>query len=109
MIDNDYISLIKIGLEDYLKKRGGGNIYRENYLLKLDSFVESLSNSQKEILKNKIIKKKNETHTQHNDLLHEISITCAFYDKVNFLPETDKKTPDFCSNGTHVEVKTINN
>ena len=104
-----YQSLIEIGLEDYLKQRGNGNIYQEAHMLKIDSFVENLSNDQKKILKDKISKKKNETHAQHNDMLHEISIACAFYDKVNFLPEIGEKTPDFCSNGICVEVKTINN
>jgi len=109
MTDNDYKSFIEIGLEDYLKQRGNGNIYQEGHMFKINSFVGNLSDDQKKILKDKIIKKKNETHTQHNDLLHEISIACAFYNKVNFLPETDEKTPDFCSNGICVEVKTINN
>jgi len=110
MADNNlYKSLIEIGLEDYLKQRGGGNIYQESHMLKLNLFIENLSDDQKKILKEKINKKKNETHTQHNDMLHEISVACAFYDKVNFLQETDEKTPDFCSNDICVEVKTINN
>jgi hypothetical protein len=110
MADNNlYKSLIEIGLEDYLKQRGGGNIYSEPHMTKIDIFVGNLSDEQKKILKEKIDKKKNETHTQHNDMLHELSIASAFYDKVNFLQETDEKTPDFCSNGIYVEVKTINN
>lgn len=110
MADNNlYKSLIEIGFEDYLRQRGGGNINEENHMLKLNLFVENLSDDQKKILKEKIGKKKNETHMQHNDMLHEISVACAFYDKVNFLQETDEKTPDFCSNGIYVEVKTINN
>ena len=110
MTDNNlYKSLIEIGLEDYLNQRGGGNIYQESHMLKLNLFVENLSEDQKKVLKEKIGKKKKETHTQHNDMLHEISVACAFYDKVNFLQETDEKTPDFCSNGIYVEVKTINN
>ncbi|MBI2099684.1 hypothetical protein HYT45_04770 [Candidatus Uhrbacteria bacterium] len=104
-----YQSLIEIGLEDYLKQIGNGNIYQEAHMLKIDSFVKNLSDDQKKILKDKISKKKNETHAQHNDMLHEISIACAFYDKVNFLPETNEKTPDFCSNDICVEVKTIDN
>lgn len=106
---NLYKSLVEIGLGDYLEQRGGGNIYLEPHMLKINSFVENLSDDQKKILKDKISKKKNETHAQHNDMFHEISIACAFYDKVNFLPETDGKTPDFCSNGIYIEVKTINN
>jgi len=104
-----YKALIEIGLKDYLKQRGNGNIYQEAHMLKIDSFVKNLSDDQKEILKDKISKKQKETHTQHNDMLHEISIACAFYDKVNFLQEKDEKTPDFCSNNIYVEVKTINN
>lgn len=98
-----------MGLEDYLKTRGGGKIIEEKWTVNLDSCVSNFTDKQKRILKNKIEKKKNETHSQHNDVFHEISIACAFYDKVNFLPETDEKTPDFCSNGICVEVKTINN
>lgn len=107
--NNLYKSLEKIGLGDYLKKRGSGCIDKEDHMSGLNFFVENLPNSQKKILKNKIEKKKKETHMQHNDVLHEISIACAFYDKVNFLPETKEKTPDFCSNDICVEVKTINN
>lgn len=105
-----YQSLIEIGLENYLKKRGNGTIYSEPHTLKINSFVENLPNDQKEILRDKINKKKNETHTQHNDVFHEIGIACAFYDNVKFLPEEqDKKTPDFNSNDIYVEVKSINN
>jgi hypothetical protein len=110
MTDNNlYKSLIEIGFEDYLKKRGGGNIYFEPHMEKINFFVNNLSDKQKKVLKDKTDKKKNETHTQHNDVFHEISIACAFYDKVYFLQETDEKTPDFCSNDIYVEVKTINN
>lgn len=104
-----YQSLIEIGLEDYLKQKSNGSIYQESYMLKIDSFVKNLPDNQKKTLKDKISKKKNETHAQHNDMFHEISIARAFYDKVNFLPETNEKTPDFCSNGICIEVKTINN
>jgi hypothetical protein len=110
-VDNNlYKSLFGIGLEDYLRQKGNNNIYQETYILKIDFFVENLPKEQKKILKEKISKKKSETHAQHNDIFHEISIACAFYDKVNFLQENNKtKASDFCSNGIYIEVKTINN
>ncbi len=105
-----YTSLIEIGLEDYLKARGGGKIIEEKWTINLDSFVSSLTDEQKKILRNKIFKKKNETHLQHNDLFHEIGIACAFYDNISFLEESNTiSKPDFRSNNTSVEVKTINN
>ena len=104
-----YKSLNEIGLENYLRTRGHGHIIKEDWMLNLDTWVKKLPNEQKEKLKEKISKKSAETHIQHNDMFHEISIACAFYNDVKFLPETNKKTPDFCSNGTYVEVKTINN
>jgi len=108
--NNLYNSLIEIGLEDFLKKRGGGNIIEEKWTVNLDSYVSTLSDKQKGILKNKIEKKKNETHSQHNDIFHEISIACAFYNNINFLEENNNvSTPDFRSDNTNVEVKTINN
>lgn len=108
--NNLYNSLIEIGLEDYLKRRGGGIIHEEKWMVNLDYFVSNLIGRQKRVLKDKIKKKKNETHLQHNDVLHEISIACAFYDSVNFLEENnDIFTPDFRSDSTNVEVKTINN
>ncbi|MEK7540696.1 MAG: hypothetical protein AAB529_00425 [Patescibacteria group bacterium] len=107
---NSYNSLIEIGLADYLMTRGGGDIIEEKWMVNLGSYISNLTDKNKRILKNKIEKKKNETHSQHNDALHEISIAYAFYDSVNFLEENNNiSTPDFCSNGIHVEVKTINN
>src|SRR3989338_2792704 len=105
-----YNSLIEIGLGDYLKTRGGGNIIEEKWMVNLASFVSNLTYEQKRILKNKIEKKKNETHSQHNDVFHEISVACAFYSDVNFLEENKNMSmPDFYSSGMNVEVKTINN
>lgn len=105
-----YKSLIEIGLEDYLKARGGGKIIQERWTVNLDFLVSKFTKEQKEILKNKINEKKNETHAQHNDIFHEISIACAFYSNVNFLSESkDTLTPDFRFGSTNVEVKSINN
>ena len=105
-----YNSLIEISLEDFLKTRGGGNIIEEKWTVNLDSFVSNLKDEQKRILKNKIEKKKNETHSQHNDVFHEISVACAFYGGANFLEENKNMfMPDFYSGGINVEIKTINN
>lgn len=107
---NLYSSLIELGLKDFLKTRGHGKIIKEKWAINLDVLVSKFTEEQKEILKNKINKKKNETHAQHNDVFHELSIACAFYDNVNFLKENKcALTPDFCSGSASVEVKTINN
>ena len=93
---NSYNSLIEIGLADYLMTRGGGDIIEEKWMVNLGSYISNLTDKNKRILKNKIEKKKNETHSQHNDALHEISIACAFYDSVNFLEENNNiSTPIF--------------
>lgn len=107
--NNLYNSLIKIGLEDYLKERGNGKLIKENWTVNLDLFVSKLPVKQIKILRHKVKKKKNETHLQHNDMFHEISIACAFYKNINFLVENNSSlTPDFRADNTNVEVKTIN-
>lgn len=108
--NNLYSSLIEIGLEDFLKTRGGGSIIEEKWTVNQDAFISNITDEQKRVLKNKIEKKKNETHSQHNDIFHEISIACAFYNNVNFIEENNAvPTPDFCSGNVNVEVKSINN
>jgi len=108
--NNLYNSLIEIGLEDFLKERGGRNIIEEKWTVNLNFFVSNLTDIQKGVLKNKIEKKKSETHSQHNDMFHEISIACAFYNNITFLEEDNAiSTPDFRADNTNVEVKTINN
>lgn len=110
MASNDlYSSLIEIGLGDFLKTMGGGNIIEEKWIVNLGFFVSNLTDEKRKILKSKIEKKKNETHSQHNDVFNEISIACAFYDDVDFLEENNISMPDFCSDSANVEVKTINN
>lgn len=63
-----YPALIEIGLEGYLKQRGGGVIQYELHTEKIDRFVQGLSVDQKKMLKQKIDNKKNETHT-HNIMM----------------------------------------
>ena len=53
-----YKSLIQIGLKEYLKERGGESIQYEKHMVKIDNFVQKLSDGQRNILKQKINRKR---------------------------------------------------
>ncbi|MFA6297384.1 MAG: hypothetical protein WC629_02370 [Candidatus Paceibacterota bacterium] len=103
-----YQSLIKIGLEKYLKEYFFEKEWLfERYLENLDIFVSSKDCSQKDILKNKF--KENLSHLSLNDHLNEVMVACAFYPKGLFQKESKGvKSSDIVDCGVEIEIKTIN-
>jgi len=87
-------------LDDYFFNQG---FQHEIWLATLESFVKSLSNNQKLVLKSKFSNKL--SNLSKNDLLHEIMVACAFYPKAIFNADGGA---DLIDDQNHIEIKTIN-
>lgn len=104
-----YENLKVINLTKFLNKCcGGTNWIKEKWLLSLDSFIRTLSENDKNVLKLKI--KNNLEHYQINDVVNEIMIACAYHPKANFVKEDQNKSYDLfdSSSNLKIEVKTLN-
>lgn len=104
-----YKHLNNINLADYLVACCGGNLREDPWLRSLDAYVSRLSPKNLAVIKEKI--KKNLTHLQKNDLLHELEIALVFYPNVCFVKEINgEKSPDLIDpiSGISIEIKTLN-
>lgn len=112
-----YKNLKKINLEGYLNECcGSKNWHRESWLLKLDTFVGTLSEENLNTLRSKFVETKNdqeakERHRQYSDELNEVMVACGYHPTALFVQRQDnKKTYDLFDKALNlkIEVKTLN-
>ena len=112
-----YKNLININLEEYLNKCCGSKTWHEeSWLLKLDTFVGTLSKENLNTLRSKFSITKNsqqtkEKHRQDTNKLNEVMVACAYHPNARFIPEVDgQQTPDLFDESLdlQIEVKSLN-